>query len=221
MAVMRRTVGQVAEVTGVTVRTLHHYDEIGLLSPSERSEAGYRLYAYDDLARLQEILVWRALGRLLVLPRASDVDQGHEALLVGDPERRPSLRRAQDAWRPPVARQPLAVRREEHGVGGAGGRAQVLLVLHRILGAHLGGRDQRRRAVELGRRLGPGGALQLGERLRPDNAEAPRIGQMVVGSPPCELEQLVEQLPRYGLGNERLVCAAAADRLRDIHADQR
>ena len=49
-------------MTGVTVRTLHHYDEIGLLAPSGRSEAGYRLYAYADLARLQEILVWRALG---------------------------------------------------------------------------------------------------------------------------------------------------------------
>src|SRR5438309_651814 len=57
-----RTVGEVSEVTGVTVRTLHHYDEIGLLRPSGRSEAGYRLYAYSDLTRLQEILVWRALG---------------------------------------------------------------------------------------------------------------------------------------------------------------
>ena len=61
MAVMR-TVGEVAELAGVTVRTLHHYDELGLLSPSERSEAGYRLYSYDDLARLQEILIWRQLG---------------------------------------------------------------------------------------------------------------------------------------------------------------
>jgi MerR family transcriptional regulator, thiopeptide resistance regulator len=57
-----RTVGEVSQVTGVTVRTLHHYDEIGLLRPSGRSESGYRLYAYVDLTRLQEILVWRALG---------------------------------------------------------------------------------------------------------------------------------------------------------------
>jgi MerR family transcriptional regulator, thiopeptide resistance regulator len=57
-----RTVGEVSEMTGVTVRTLHHYDEIGLLAPRGRSQAGYRLYAYADLARLQEILVWRALG---------------------------------------------------------------------------------------------------------------------------------------------------------------
>jgi MerR family transcriptional regulator, thiopeptide resistance regulator len=57
-----KTVGEVSELAGVTVRTLHHYDELGLLSPSERSEAGYRMYSYDDLARLQEILIWRQLG---------------------------------------------------------------------------------------------------------------------------------------------------------------
>lgn len=57
-----RTVGELAALAGVTVRTLHHYDELGLLSPSGRSDAGYRLYSYDDVVRLQEILVWRALG---------------------------------------------------------------------------------------------------------------------------------------------------------------
>jgi DNA-binding transcriptional MerR regulator len=44
------------------VRTLHHYDEIGLLSPSARSEAGYRLYDPDDLERLHQILLFRELG---------------------------------------------------------------------------------------------------------------------------------------------------------------
>jgi DNA-binding transcriptional MerR regulator len=57
-----RTVGEVSELAGISVRALHHYDEIGLLSPSERSEAGYRLYSHSDLTRLQEILIWRALG---------------------------------------------------------------------------------------------------------------------------------------------------------------
>jgi MerR family transcriptional regulator, thiopeptide resistance regulator len=57
-----RTVGEVSELAGVTVRALHHYDEIGLLAPSARSEAGYRLYSHADLLRLQEILVWRELG---------------------------------------------------------------------------------------------------------------------------------------------------------------
>jgi MerR family transcriptional regulator, thiopeptide resistance regulator len=46
----------------VSRRALHHYDDIGLLSPSARSDAGYRLYSYDDLLRLQEIMVWRVLG---------------------------------------------------------------------------------------------------------------------------------------------------------------
>ena len=56
------TVGQVAEQLDLTVRTLHHYDEIGLLRPSERSPAGYRLYTPDDLARLQHVVVYRRLG---------------------------------------------------------------------------------------------------------------------------------------------------------------
>lgn len=57
-----RTVGQVADLVGVTVRTLHHYDEIGLLVPSERSWAGYRLYTDGDLERLQQVVVYRRLG---------------------------------------------------------------------------------------------------------------------------------------------------------------
>ncbi len=56
------TVGQVADELGVTVRTLHHYDEIGLVSPSDRSPAGYRLYGVADLERLQNVVVYRRLG---------------------------------------------------------------------------------------------------------------------------------------------------------------
>jgi DNA-binding transcriptional MerR regulator len=56
------TVGQVAELTGITVRTLHHYDEIGLLRPSGRSRAAYRLYGEADLRRLHQILLFRELG---------------------------------------------------------------------------------------------------------------------------------------------------------------
>ncbi|MFF8494960.1 MerR family transcriptional regulator [Streptomyces albidoflavus] len=59
---MEYTVGQVAAVAGVTVRTLHHYDAIGLLSPSGRSAAGHRRYGDGDLDRLQRILFHRALG---------------------------------------------------------------------------------------------------------------------------------------------------------------
>lgn len=56
------TVSGVARQTGVTVRTLHHYDKIGLLQPRRRSDAGYRLYAPRDLQRLHQILLWRELG---------------------------------------------------------------------------------------------------------------------------------------------------------------
>jgi DNA-binding transcriptional MerR regulator len=59
---MPHTVGSVARLAGVTVRTLHHYDEIGLLSPSGRSDAGYRRYGEADLERLQRILFYRELG---------------------------------------------------------------------------------------------------------------------------------------------------------------
>ena len=56
------TVGEVARLAGVTVRTLHHYDQIGLLPPSGRASNGYRTYTAVDLARLQRVLSWRELG---------------------------------------------------------------------------------------------------------------------------------------------------------------
>jgi DNA-binding transcriptional MerR regulator len=56
------TVGAVAGLTGVSVRTLHHYDETGLLQPSGRNAAGYRLYSPHDLRRLQRVLFYRELG---------------------------------------------------------------------------------------------------------------------------------------------------------------
>jgi DNA-binding transcriptional MerR regulator len=55
------TVGALAKRAGLTVRTLHHYDEIGLLSPSGRSEAGYRLYSDADIQRLERIVLLRGL----------------------------------------------------------------------------------------------------------------------------------------------------------------
>jgi len=59
---MTHTIGEVARMSGVTVRTLHHYDEIGLLEPRRRTEAGYRVYDEGDLRRLQQILFYRELG---------------------------------------------------------------------------------------------------------------------------------------------------------------
>ncbi|GAA1235157.1 MerR family transcriptional regulator [Kitasatospora nipponensis] len=54
--------GRVAELAGVSVRTLHHYDEIGLVRPSERTASGYRAYAAGDVERLREVLAYRRLG---------------------------------------------------------------------------------------------------------------------------------------------------------------
>jgi MerR family transcriptional regulator, thiopeptide resistance regulator len=56
------SVGSVARLAGVSVRALHHYDRIGLLTPGGRSAAGYRIYTRPDLGRLQQILFYRALG---------------------------------------------------------------------------------------------------------------------------------------------------------------
>ena len=53
---------QFATLAGVTVRTLHHYDRLGLLSPHQRTESGYRLYTTEDLVRLERITVLRYLG---------------------------------------------------------------------------------------------------------------------------------------------------------------
>jgi MerR family transcriptional regulator, thiopeptide resistance regulator len=55
-------IGELAAATGMTVRTLHHYDEIGLLVPSERTQAGHRLYDEADVRRLYEIRALRDLG---------------------------------------------------------------------------------------------------------------------------------------------------------------
>jgi DNA-binding transcriptional MerR regulator/uncharacterized glyoxalase superfamily protein PhnB len=57
-----RRVGALAKATGLTVRTLHHYEEIGLLVASERTPAGHRLYSEDDVARLYRICLLRRLG---------------------------------------------------------------------------------------------------------------------------------------------------------------
>jgi MerR family transcriptional regulator, thiopeptide resistance regulator len=55
-------VSEVAERAHVTVRTLHHYDAIGLLVPSGRSDAGYRQYSEADLERLYQIVLYRELA---------------------------------------------------------------------------------------------------------------------------------------------------------------
>lgn len=77
-----RTVGEVAALAGVSVRTLHHYDELGLVVPSGRSDAGYRLYDHADLERLQEVLTLRALGLPLAGVAAVLDDPAHDRVQV-------------------------------------------------------------------------------------------------------------------------------------------
>ena len=55
-------IGELAKQTGLSIRTLHYYDEIGLLCPSHRNEIGHRLYSDEDIIRLQQILSLRQLG---------------------------------------------------------------------------------------------------------------------------------------------------------------
>lgn len=81
---MAITVGELARLTGITVRTLHHYDERGLVRPSQRSAAGHRLYDDGDVVRLQQVLVLRELGVPL---------DEIAAALDGEPDRGALLRR--------------------------------------------------------------------------------------------------------------------------------
>jgi len=83
------TVKQVADLAGVTPRTLHHYDAIGLLAPTQVAANGYRLYGEDALLRLQQILLYRELGldldaiaRLMHRPQAvvESLEHHREAL---------------------------------------------------------------------------------------------------------------------------------------------
>jgi DNA-binding transcriptional MerR regulator len=64
-------IGELARRTGLTVRTLHHYDAVGLLRPSARTAAGHRRYTVADVARLQQIASLRALGLSLDAVRAA------------------------------------------------------------------------------------------------------------------------------------------------------
>jgi len=82
-------VKDVVRLTGVSIRTLHHYDAIGLLVPSARTAAGYRLYTDADLLRLQHILIERELGLPLEAIRRSldDPRFDRRAALLGQRER--------------------------------------------------------------------------------------------------------------------------------------
>ena len=69
-------VSELARRTGVTIRTLHHYDAIGLLTPSNRTPGAHRLYSSEDVSRLHQIHSLRTLGFPLAEIRAMELDYG-------------------------------------------------------------------------------------------------------------------------------------------------
>ncbi|MFV8308926.1 MerR family transcriptional regulator [Mycobacteroides chelonae] len=90
------TVGRVSELTGLSVRALHHYDEIGLVVPTARTAAGYRGYTDTDIQRLHTVLLYREVGfgleQIATLLDDSTVDmhahlESQRALLLGRIER--------------------------------------------------------------------------------------------------------------------------------------
>ena len=108
------TVGQVAESFGVTVRTLHHYDAEGLVVPSARTHAGYRLYTDADLARLATVVTYRRLGLPLTEVRA---------LLDGEGSRGGAPAPAARRGRVPAGRARAARHGHRPSTGGRDGRS--------------------------------------------------------------------------------------------------
>lgn len=98
---MAYTIKKLAEMAGVSVRTLHHYDAIGLVVPAARSASGYRLYGEPELLRLQAVLFYReldlgleAIGRILDEPgyEAIAALESQDRLLAARAERLSKLR---------------------------------------------------------------------------------------------------------------------------------
>src|ERR1700722_15826894 len=75
-------IGELAKRIGLTVRTLHHYDAIGLVKPSTRTDSGYRLYNRTDIARLHRIQALRGLGLSLAETGAMLAGEGAELRMV-------------------------------------------------------------------------------------------------------------------------------------------
>jgi len=110
------TVSQIARRTGITVRTLHHYEAEGLLAPARRSDAGYRMYGRDELTRLQHIVSLKTLGFSLAEIRA--------CLDADAPSLAEALVRQVDRLRDGIVRQQsLLIRLERIAQRAAGGEA--------------------------------------------------------------------------------------------------
>ena len=97
-AIVTMHIGELAEKTGLSLRTIRHYDEVGLLKPSGRTEGGFRLYSQEDLSRL--LLIRRmkplgySLGEMTELLSIIDTLDGHHTD-TGNPDADPSPVRAE------------------------------------------------------------------------------------------------------------------------------
>jgi DNA-binding transcriptional MerR regulator len=92
------TIGRVARLAGVSVRTLHHYDEMGLVCPARRSAAGYRLYGAAELERLQQVLFFKELGFPLAEIRRVMLDPAFDRGGALRAQRALLVERARRAW---------------------------------------------------------------------------------------------------------------------------
>lgn len=120
-------IGEVAERSGLSLRTLRHYDDIGLLTPSERSDGGFRLYTEDDLDRLLVIRRMKPLGYSL-----DDMQRVMQLLLSEGTV-------ADEQWRAVLSE--AATRREE-----LARKVEMADEFLQLLTDHTGGRPRLRRA---------------------------------------------------------------------------
>ena len=112
---MEYTVKQLAGLAGVSVRTLHYYDEIGLLPPARVTQAGYRLYGPAQVDALQSILFYRALGMPLAQIRPLAALRG-EARLAALRAHRAALLARRDALDSLLSTLDKTIEREKGGV---------------------------------------------------------------------------------------------------------
>src|SRR3954447_17682334 len=155
--------------------------------------------------------------RPFLLAGSTEMEESYEALIGGQPDGGAAGVLAQQGRRSPVAREAASVGGKEDDVGRDGGRVEVLLVLDRVAAERGGADDHGRCAVELGGPLGPGRNLQAAESAGADDAKAPGRGEVMVGGPAGEVEELFALLASQRLRAEGLVGAARADRCLDVH----
>lgn len=158
MDAIHLTIGAVAKRAGITVRTLHHYDHIGLVCPSARSESGYRLYSANDIERLHAVQSLKQLGLSLEAIAAT--------LTGGEVTPQVLLRRqVEDATRKLVEIQELKEKLLflEHAVSRQNASAGDLLDGIRLLETHQLYLPQRTY----------GGCLRAGVAPRPDGSQLP------------------------------------------------